>query len=219
MPVPLDAVIFDMDGTLLDTERVSRDAIYETCERLGYAMTPELHVSMIGSPLDARSAALMEHFGAGFPLDSYHASCDSIARINSRKGIPLRQGARKVLGMLRNRGIPLGLATSTPRPEALERLESSGIMQLLDAIVTRTDVTRGKPHPETFLVAAKLLGARPSHCVAVEDSHLGVRAAVAAGMSTVMIPDLLEATPQIRSICVAVETNLEDLYRQMFPDG
>jgi HAD superfamily hydrolase (TIGR01509 family) len=217
IPNPLEAVIFDMDGTLLDTERLTREAIFETCKRMGFGMTPALHLSMIGTPKETRDAQLFTHFGAEFPLDAYYASCDSFVAIACRSGVPLRPGAMRLLELLCSRGIPTGLATSTPRMEALDRLRRAGIADLLGVVVSRTDVLQGKPHPETFLAAAKALGARPSHCVAVEDSYLGVNAALAAGMVTVMIPDLLEATPQVRSMGVAVLPSLEDLHQQLLP--
>lgn len=77
--------------------------------------------------------------------------------------------------------------------------------------MTRSDVTHGKPHPETFLQAAAALNARPANCLALEDSHNGVRAAAAAGMATIMVPDLLAATPEIEALCVGVLPHLDDV--------
>jgi beta-phosphoglucomutase-like phosphatase (HAD superfamily) len=82
-------------------------------------------------------------------------------------------------------------------------------------LVTRTDVTHGKPHPETFLKAAEALNARPANCLALEDSHNGVRAAAAAGMATIMVPDLLAPIPEIEALCVAVLPSLVDVQRRL----
>ena len=105
----------------------------------------------------------------------------------------------------------MAVATSTARPKAEAQLKKAGIFHNFDVLVTRSDVAIGKPHPETFLKAATLLGVDPASCLALEDSHNGVRAAAAAGMSTIMVPDLLPPTPEIAGLCVGVLQSLTDV--------
>ncbi len=113
---------------------------------------------------------------------------------------------------LGSRGVPTAVATSTPRGEAIEHLRRAGLADSFSAVVTRTDVTRGKPDPETFLRAASLLGVPPVRCLALEDSHNGVRAAHAAGMATIMVPDMAAPTDEITELCWRVCGSLEQVH-------
>jgi beta-phosphoglucomutase-like phosphatase (HAD superfamily) len=103
------------------------------------------------------------------------------------------------------------VATSTNRWRSEENLKRTGLGEFVDVLVSRDDVRLAKPNPECFLKAATLLGVRPGECLALEDSHHGVRAAHAAGMATIMVPDMLEATPEIRALCVGVVASLDDV--------
>lgn len=211
IPHKLEAVIFDMDGVLLDTEPLYRTAIFAACAAQGHAMADHVHLGLIGTPKDLGDAMLLAHFGDGFDIDRYHTACEQHFSGLCNTGIPLRPGVRQLLLYLRREGIPRGVATSTRRAMAEAQLERAGILDFLDVLVTRTDVTSGKPHPETFLKAAEALRAQPANCLALEDSYNGVRAAAAAGMATIMIPDLLSPTAEIEALCVGVLPSLADV--------
>jgi len=211
IPHKLEAVIFDMDGVLLDTETLYRTAIFAACAAQGRAMVDHVHLSLIGTPKEMADTLLMAHFGDGFDIDRYNATCKEHFVGLCGAGIPLRPGVRQLLIYLQREGIPRGVATSTRRTTAEAQLKTAGILEFLDVLVTRTDVTEGKPHPETFLKAAEALNAQPSNCLALEDSYNGVRAAAAAGMATIMIPDLLSPTTEIEALCVGVLPSLVDV--------
>jgi HAD superfamily hydrolase (TIGR01509 family) len=215
IPHPLEAVIFDMDGLLLDTETLYRTAIFAACASLGHTMADHVHLSLIGTPKDLGDAKLMAYFGDGFDIDRYHVTCSEHFALLSRPGVPLRPGARELLSYLKQSGIPLGVATSTRRVTAEAQLRAAGIYDFLDVLVTRTDVTNGKPHPETFLKAAEALRARPAHCLALEDSHNGIRAAAGAGMAAIMIPDLLAPTAEIEALCAGILPSLIEVRRHL----
>ncbi|WP_026608131.1 HAD family hydrolase [Methylocapsa acidiphila] len=208
IPTPLEAVIFDMDGLLLDTEALYRTAIFEACALVGHEMADALHRSFIGTPKETSAALMKAHFGPDFPLQDYYRHCHAAFERLSETGVPLKPGARDLLVFLKERGVPRGVATSSDRAPAEDHLERAGVRDLLDVVVARTDVAVGKPHPETFLAAAGRLGANPTRCLALEDSYNGVRAASAAGMATIMVPDMLAPTDEIRSLCVGVLDSL-----------
>jgi HAD superfamily hydrolase (TIGR01509 family) len=201
-----------MDGTLLDTEALAKVAIMAACRVLGFEMTDGLHGEMIGHPREHNVLLLSNRFGAGFDPTAYLDHCRREMASLSRDGIPLKHGVVDLLAELRERGVPIAIATSTPRDEALHHLRGAGLLDAFSAIVTRSDVEFGKPHPETFLRAARLLGVEPAQCLAVEDSHNGVRAAHAAGMTTIMVPDLMPPTDEIAALCWAVHQDLEHVH-------
>lgn len=211
LPNPVRAVIFDMDGTLLDTEAAHRRAFAQTGDAIGWPMADDLLLSMVGIHRDENERMLAAHLGPHFPLARFYADSDALFEAAVEAGIPLRPGALLLLDHLAQAGIPMALATSTAAPYAQQRLEKSGLLHYFDVVVTRSDVDQPKPHPEPYLLAARLLGVDPVHCVAVEDSHAGVRSATAAGIATVMVPDLLPPTEELTLACAQILPSLTDL--------
>ncbi|MFC3440655.1 HAD family hydrolase [Sphingobium rhizovicinum] len=211
LPDPIRAVIFDMDGTLLETEAVHRNAFAQTAQALGWPMSEALLLSMVGIHRDENERMLAEHMGPDFPLARFYADSDALFEAAVDAGIPLRPGALLLLDHLAQAGIPMALATSTAAPYAQQRLEKTGLLRYFDVIVTRSDVERPKPHPEPYLLAAQRLGVDAAHAVAVEDSYAGVRSATAAGIATVMVPDLLPPTEELVMACAQVLPSLTDL--------
>ncbi|WDR00436.1 HAD family phosphatase [Devosia sp. J2-20] len=213
---PFQAVIFDMDGTLLDTESVFRTIVFEVCDELGFEMTDDVHLSMIGGSHERTNQLLVEAYGVAFPYTQFDHRCRIIMNERSQAGVPVKPGARELVGELRERGIPTGVATSSRNPHAQHHLGAAGLLELFDTIVTRDDVTNPKPHPEPYLTAATRLRVEPQHCLALEDSHAGVRAAHAAGMQTVMVPDLVHPSEEIRALGIAVMDSLNHVRRAAF---
>jgi HAD superfamily hydrolase (TIGR01509 family) len=212
IPSPLSAVIFDKDGLLLDTETVVRKAMFDACTDLGYTMEDALHLSLIGGARDSTDERLRAHFGPGFPLEVYRERCRLHFEHICREEIPVKPGARELLMFLKQHAIPAGVATSTNRARSEENLRRTGLIEFIDALVTRDDVRFAKPHPECFLRAASLLGVAPAECLALEDSHHGIRAAHAAGMAAIMVPDMLQPTPEIEPLCAAIVDSLVEVH-------
>ena len=213
------AVVFDMDGLLLDSERLYRTAHIAACGELGHGMDEALYGTLIGVPREISELRLLEAFGPDLPLEDYRERCERHFNLLCQGTVPLRPGALALIDFLQAHGIPSAVATSTERGRARQHLQQAGILHRFGAVITRSDVTRGKPHPESFLSAATTLGADPRDCVALEDSHNGVRAAAAAGMMTVMIPDLLPATDEIRTLCSGIRPSLEDVVEDLIQAG
>jgi HAD superfamily hydrolase (TIGR01509 family) len=206
---PFQAVIFDMDGTILDTESVFRTIVFEVCTELGFEMTDAVHMSMVGGSHENTNRLLIESYGVTFPYALFDERCRVIMRERSHAGVPVKPGARELIGELRERGIPTAVATSSRNPHAQHHLGAAGLLDLFETVVTRDDVVNPKPHPEPYLTAARRLGVDPLHCLALEDSHSGVRAAHAAGMQTVMVPDLVHPNDDIRALGIAVMESLD----------
>lgn len=208
---PFSAVVFDMDGTLLDTEAVFRDIVYDVCSGLGFEMTEAVHLAMVGTSHEATNQLLVETYGVTFPYAIFDQQCRDMMHSQLAETVPVKAGVHEMLAELRARRIPMAVATSSRSAHALGHLGRAGLVDLFDTIVTRDDVTHPKPHPEPYLTAASRIGVRPEDCLAVEDSHSGVRAAHAAGMQTVMVPDLVHPTDEVVVLCAAVLESLHHL--------
>ncbi|TFI59018.1 HAD family phosphatase [Sphingomonas parva] len=210
LPYPLDAVICDMDGLLLDTESAHWDTMREAAAELGYELPDWLFLETVGVHRPQNRVTLREHYGPEFPLDLFYERSDARFEEILSRGAPLRPGLDRLLATLDALRVKRAVVTSTASPWAEERLRAAGIFDRFDIVVTLSDVARPKPAPDPYLTAAERLGVRPDRCVAFEDSHNGVRAAASAGMVTIMIPDLLPPTEETRRLAAATLRSLDD---------
>jgi HAD superfamily hydrolase (TIGR01509 family) len=211
LPRRVDAVVFDMDGLLVDTEAWVRDLMREASRRHGVDLPDAVFLRMVGLPHSAGRAVAAEHFGPAFDIDAWDAEIGALARAQETLTIAVKAGAVELLDALAAAGIPRAVATSSGHDTVERQLGPSGLLSRFQTVVANGDYARGKPFPDPFLLAARRLGVAPEHCLALEDSHNGVRAAHAAGMMTVMVPDLLEATEEMQGLCVAVAGTLHDV--------
>ncbi|WP_067533419.1 HAD family hydrolase [Nocardia crassostreae] len=206
---PVRAVVFDMDGLLLDSERLAVESLLASGAGIGYELSDEFCHSLIGMPADrCRELAAAAH-GPDFPLDEFFRRHEAtIAELVDAGRLTTKPGVAELLDELDRRGIPRAIATSSGRDRARHRLRAAGLADRFHAIVTRQDVTRGKPHPEPCLTATAALGALPEYTLACEDSPNGLRAAHAAGLRCVLIPDLVPPTPETRRLAHRVYPDL-----------
>jgi beta-phosphoglucomutase-like phosphatase (HAD superfamily) len=211
-PRPIQAVVFDMDGLMFDSERVLFEVMVATAPKFGVEVDRELFLSLIGLRLADSRVLLRARLGTDFPLDDFIAAVGVGGReINAVNGVPLKDGVVELLNHLDALGLPAAIATSSA-PTMVERnLGQHGLAGRFKAIVARGDYDNGKPSPDPFLKAAERLGVPPENCLALEDSHNGVRAAHAAGMMTIMVPDMLEATEEMRRLTVYIDESLHQV--------
>lgn len=217
LPRPVQAVVFDMDGLLIDSEIAVRDAMMRAAKDYGRDLPLAVFLKMVGLPSPEGTAIAIAHFGADFPIKDYNAAVWARMQAQSEIGIALKSGVRELLDYLDFMNIPRAVATSSGHDAVALHLGHAGILSRFQAIVARGDYKRGKPHPDPFLTAAERLGVDPAFCLALEDSHNGVRAAHAAGMMTIMVPDLLEATEEMRSLCIAIAKTLHHVRELLSP--
>jgi HAD superfamily hydrolase (TIGR01509 family) len=207
-PRPIHAVVFDMDGLLVDTEVLIRDLMMALAIEHGSSLPHEVFHRMVGLPNDASDAVARAHFGPDFPLETFSRELTRRAHAQIELGVALKAGVVELLDHLDAAKVPRAIATSSSHGAVQRTLGPSGILPRFDAIVAAGDYPRGKPNPDPFLTAAARLSADPTYCLALEDSHNGVRAAHAAGMMTVMVPDLLHPTDEMREKCLAIAESL-----------
>lgn len=206
------AVIFDMDGLLLDSERVALACFAQTAEELGLTWSDAIGLSLVGRSARDSDRLLLEHFGADFPLAALREGFDERYGDAVQSGsIPLKPYVRELLDQLELMQIPCAVATSTQRFRAETKLAKCHLLSRFKALVCGDEVTRGKPAPDIFELAAVKLGVEPRDCLALEDSNPGVRAAVSANMPVVMIPDLVPPDADIRRYGVACVESLKDV--------
>lgn len=201
------AVVFDLDGTLIDSESLVKDAHFAACAEIGVAMTDAQFLALVGMHREANDLQLKGYYGDDFPLETFIGL--TRAHVGDRVA-PLKPGAPALMDALDALALPFGLATSSRRPWVERHFASHALTPRFRAVVTRQDVLEGKPHPEPYLHASKLLGAAPEDVLALEDSYAGVTSAHAAGCMTVMVPDLLAATDEMRELAL-VATSLNDI--------
>lgn len=202
------AVLLDMDGLLIDSERLIRDAMAATMAEMGFAMHDSDYAELIGRP-EAASAALMRaRFGAGLDYDAVRAGVGVRIAADWGQRRPLKPGAAALIAQLDAARIPRALVTSTDSAAACAYMRHAGLLDGFAAIIGGDDVANGKPHPEPYLTAAALLGIAPQAALALEDSHNGVISAHAAGVPVIMVPDLLPATTTVRTMVLAVADDL-----------
>lgn len=205
------AVLFDMDGLMFDTERVYDNAWAAAAKEYGITLTEDIMGQMRGINEELLRKKSKKIFGESFDFDKFYERTNDISRETLDNNVPHQPKLVELLDFLQQSGIKMAVASSTNTATVKKYLNTAQVAHYFDAIIGGDMVTRSKPDPEIFQKAAAALGVEPSECIALEDSHNGMRSASAAKCYAIMVPDLMEATEEIMPFCNEIAHNLGEI--------
>ncbi|MBW8002417.1 MAG: HAD family phosphatase [Planctomycetes bacterium] len=206
------AVIFDLDGVIVDTEPLSRDGWRYAFEEMGFAFGDEMFFRLVGLSSDKIADIFRQEYGSGFCYaEAERLRHEYIKGYVKENGIRIKPGVFELLDFLDERGIRRAIATSTSRKAAEHKLVLTKLRERFETMVCGDEVENGKPAPDIFLLAAEKLGAPAGECVVVEDSENGIRAGHAAGMDVVMVKDLIVPDEEVRGLTCGVFSSLHEV--------
>jgi HAD superfamily hydrolase (TIGR01509 family) len=206
------AAVFDMDGLLLDSERIALKTFISACNEYGFDPDVEVYYRCIGSNDIKTRQILIEGYGEQFPYEKiakqWHNKYESEAENHP---FPLKPGVNELLTLLEKQEIKIACATSTRHASAERKLANAGLLPYFDFIVGGDEIIKCKPDPEIYLKSCQKLGALPAECLALEDSDNGVLSAFAAGMQVVQVPDMLQPAEKVRALGHCIVSSLIDV--------
>lgn len=208
----IDLVIFDMDGLMFDSEKISIYAWRKASEKYGYDITEEIFKETLGLNLEKIREIFCKYFGEDCPYEDIKTQRRSVIdQYIDEKGVPVKKGLFNLLQALKSLNIKTAVATSSSRVTAEKMLRLSEAFPYFDLIVCGDEVKKSKPDPEIFLTAADKLNCLPENCIVLEDSEAGVMAAYSAGMKPLLVPDMKEPCDEVRAMAYKVFTDLDEV--------
>ena len=201
------AVIFDMDGLMVDTEPVYKAAWQQAAADLGYDLDDEWYATLVGRPTEACERILMERWGTGFPLGDFRRRWPVLWRDGiACTGVQKKPGLLELLEFVKGARLPMAVATSSEAEYASFTLSQAAVRDWFDAIVSGDQIAHGKPAPDIYLEAARRLAVDPATCVALEDSEAGIQAVARAGMTGILVPHWPVSADAVRAAFRVVDT-------------
>jgi HAD superfamily hydrolase (TIGR01509 family) len=220
----IKAVTFDMDGLLLDTERIALGTFVNACQDFGIQPDLQVYYRCIGTTENRTGEILRNRYGKTCPMGPIINLWRKKFSEVTKSDVPLKEGARHLLLFLQREGVKKVVVTSTRLVNAKILLTKVDILSFFDTIIGGDQVANGKPHPEIYLTACRELGEEPSSCLALEDSDNGVLSALSAGLQVIQVPDLVEPSAEIKEYghkivqsLIEVEKILRNLQSDMCP--
>lgn len=206
------AVVFDMDGVIFDTERLVIEFWKEVAKKHNIPNVEHTCIQCLGTNRVRTREIFLENYGADFPFDPYRAEVTELFNTHY-KGVPLptKPGVRELLSYLQEQDVKVGLASSTAQHLVRDEIGTAGLLPYFQTLVCGDMVEHSKPAPDIFLKACEILNADPTKSIAIEDSFNGIRSAHCAGMTPIMVPDQVQPTDEIRTLAFHVMPSLLDV--------
>ena len=202
--------IFDMDGTLFDTEKIYQQVWLDVAEEFGEERITAFPPAISGTNLGEESERIVKRFYPNIDAKAYIARVLEEVRARAERNLELMTGVEEILSFFKSAGVVMAVASSAPVEVIEKNLTRSNLRSYFNTLVGGNLVTKGKPNPEIFLLAAEKLNLPASDCYIFEDSFNGIRAAAASGGVAIMIPDQIQPTDEIKKICSAIFSNLNE---------
>lgn len=204
-----DAVIFDMDGVIFDSERATLLCWLELSKEKNFENIYEVFLKCTGTTMEKTKSIVLEAYGEDFPYDEYASLASKMYHERYDGGkLPMKKGVKDILEYLKENNKKIALASSSRKETVEKELRDAGIYSFFDEIVTGDMVNRSKPEPDIFLKACEAVGVKPDRAYAIEDSYNGIRAAFRGGLKPIMVPDLLEADDEMKKLSDKVLNDL-----------
>lgn len=201
----IKAVIFDMDGVLIDSETICDRIWYRLADEMGLPDIDKAIVENRGCNEQMMAEKLSRRYGKDFDCPKFFKTFSVyFHEVEFSEGIPLLPEVKETLDYLKEKGYHLGLSSSTRRTTVKRQLTACGIFDYFECGTFGDEVIHSKPDPEIYLKTAKKLGVKPENCVGVEDSPNGVRSVHSAGFYTIMVPDKIEPDDEIKKLCYKI---------------
>lgn len=205
-------IIFDMDGVIFDSERVVLEGWKEIADKYGIKNMEEPYMKCIGVNIDKCKEIFLDYYGEDFPYDEYESEQSANYHKKYDNGrLPLKPGVEKLLIELRKNNYNIAIASSTKLQTVKNQIEAAGLVQYFDKYVGGDMVAKSKPEPDIFIEAMKGFDVDAENVIVIEDSFNGIRAAYAAGMKPVMVPDLIAPDKEMEEKAWCIKNNLEEI--------
>lgn len=208
----IEAVLFDMDGVIFDTESIYLDIWSKVFRSYGYTMTKDVYISVMGRGRKNVIKTFVDLYGQDLPIiQMYKEKDEKLMQVIDKGQVPMKVGVKEILTFLKGNGYKVALATSAKRERAIKQLKIANIKELFDCIVCGDEIINAKPNPEIFLKAAEELSIKSENCIVIEDSPAGIKSAYNANMIGIHVEDLKKADEEILKYCHKSFKNLLDI--------
>lgn len=208
----IKAIIFDMDGLMIDSERVTFEGYQEMLKKMNLTMTEDFYITLLGKPIKGIYQRFYDVYGKDFPIETVIKDVHEYMAVRFEKeGVPLKKGLVPLLKYLKANNYKTIVATSSNRDRVDNILKSADIEKYFDDSICGDEVSKGKPNPEVFLKSCQKLGVQDDEAIVLEDSEAGIQASAAADIKVICIPDMKYPEPEFAQKTYKICQDLDEV--------